>query len=105
MTDITKDKRSGKKGSVCVLKSQVTKEVEYLPLESCKITYNGTELTLKELIDSLESKISTLESTFITFKEKYSTLIESALKVATTALEVAEKQSIQIETINQEVFK
>ena len=53
----------------------------------------------------LEQKIKSLEEAIAAFEERTTKLMTTVSNAATTALQVAQNQSIQIETINQEVFK
>lgn len=105
------DKRYGKIGNVCVLKNAL-KEVEYIPLSKVQVNYQGEFIPLEKYMslqdeknNTLEQKIKSLEEAITAFEEQTTKLMATVSKAATTALQVAQNQSIQIETINQEVFK
>ena len=120
---VSKDKRLASVGEVCVLKNKFTKEVEYLPLAEVSIVYKGQQMSLKELLDKekemidaldekiiqlekkLTDKINELKQVIVEYQESSTKLMATVSNAATTALQVAQSQSIQIETINQEVFK
>lgn len=105
------DKRYGKIGNVCVLKNAL-KEVEYIPLSEVQVNYQGKNISLEKYMtlqdeknNTLEQKIKSLEEAIAAFEERTTKLMSTVSNAATTALQVAQNQSIQIETINQEVFK
>lgn len=105
------DKRYGKIGNVCVLKNAL-KEVEYIPLSEVQVNYQGENISLEKYMtlqdeknSVLEQKIKSLEEAIAAFEERTTKLMATVSNAATTALQVAQNQSIQIETINQEVFK
>ena len=120
---VKNDKRIADKGCVCILKNKFTKEVEYLPLSEVNVTYENEQMSLKELFDKqieminelneriiqtekrLLDKISNMQQIIADYQESTTKLMATVSKAATTALQVAQNQSIQIETINQEVFK
>lgn len=109
---VKNDKRIADKGCVCVLKNKFTKEVEYLPLSEAQVNYQGEFIPLKKYMSLqdeknrvLEQKIKSLEEAIAAFEERTTKLMATVSNAATTALQVAQNQSIQIETINQEVFK
>ena len=109
---VSKDKRMADVGEVCVLKNKFTKEVEYLPLSEVHVTYENEQMSLKEffdkqneMINDLNDKIKNLKQIIADYQESTTKLMATVSKAATTALQVAQNQSIQIETINQEVFK
>lgn len=106
--EVSKDKRNGEVGYVCVLKNRFTKEVEYVALQDIRLD-NGQ--TLKDYIlknesqkKNLEEQISSLKKLLKEYQENSTKAIENAIKASSAALEVAQKQSIQIEILNQEVF-
>lgn len=105
------DKRYGKIGNVCVLKNNL-REVEYIPLSEVQVNYQGEYIPLGKYMSLqdeknsiLEQKIKSLEEAITAFEERTTKLMATVSNAATTALQVAQNQSIQIETINQEVFK
>lgn len=109
---VKNDKRIADKGCVCVLKNKFTKEVEYIPLSEVQVNYQGEFIPLKKYMSLqdeknrvLEQKIKSLEEAIAAFEERTTKLMTTVSNAATTALQVAQNQSIQIETINQEVFK
>lgn len=109
---VKNDKRIADKGCVCILKNKFTKEVEYLPLSEVQVNYQGKNISLEKYMtlqneknNILEQKIKSLEEAIAAFEERTTKLMATASNAATTALQVAQNQSIQIETINQEVFK
>lgn len=109
---VKNDKRIADKGCVCILKNKFTKEVEYLPLSEVQVNYQGEFIPLENYMSLqdkknrvLEQKIKSLEEAITAFEERTTKLMATVSNAATTALQVAQNQSIQIETINQEVFK
>lgn len=109
---VKNDKRIADKGCVCILKNKFTKEVEYLPLSEVQVNYQGEFIPLEKYMSlqdkkntDLEQKIKSLEKAISAFEERITKLMATVSNAATTALQVAQNQSIQIETINQEVFK
>lgn len=107
--EVLKDRRNGEAGYVCVLKNRFTKEVEYVALQDIRLGDNGQ--TLKDYIlknesqkKNLEEQISSLKKLLKEYQENSTKAIENAIKASSAALEVAQKQSIQIEILNQEVF-
>lgn len=109
---VKNDKRIADKGCVCILKNKFTKEVEYIPLSEVQVNYQGEFITLEKYMSLqdkknrvLEQKIKSLEEAITAFEERTTKLMATVSNAATTALQVAQNQSIQIETINQEVFK
>lgn len=106
--EVSKDRRNGEVGYVCVLKNRFTKEVEYIALQDIRLD-NGQ--TLKDYIlknesqkKNLEEQMSSLKQLLKEYQENSTKAIENAIKASSAALEVAQKQSIQIEILNQEVF-
>lgn len=107
--EISKDKRNSEVGYVCVLKNKFTKEVVYVALQDIRLFANGPTLKdyismQKNKIESLDDEISSLKRLLKDYQENSTKLIENAIKASSAALEVAQKQSIQIEILNQEVF-
>lgn len=109
---VKNDKRIADKGCVCILKNKFTKEVEYLPLSEVQVNYQGEFIPLEKYMSlqdkkntDLEQKIKSLEEAIAAFEERITKLMATVSNAATTALQVVQNQSIQIETINQEVFK
>lgn len=109
---VKNDKRIADKGCVCILKNKFTKEVEYLPLSEVQVNYQGEFIHLEKYMSlqdkkntDLEQKIKSQEEAIAAFEERITKLMATVSNAATTALQVAQNQSIQIETINQEVFK
>lgn len=109
---VKNDKRIADKGCVCILKNKFTKEVEYIPLSEVQVNYQGKNISLEKYMtlqdeknSVLEQKIKSLEEAIAAFEERTTKLMATVSNAATTALQVAQNQSIQIETINQEVFK
>lgn len=109
---VKNDKRIADKGCVCILKNKFTKEVEYLPLSEVQVNYQVEFIPLEKYMSLqdeknsvLEQKIKSLEEAIAAFEERTTKLMATVSNAATTALQVAQNQSIQIETINQEVFK
>lgn len=109
---VKNDKRIADKGCVCILKNKFTKEVEYLPLSEVQVNYQDEFIPLEKYMSLqdkknrvLEQKIKSLEEAITAFEERITKLMATVSNAATTALQVAQNQSIQIETINQEVFK
>ena len=109
---VENDKRIADKGCVCILKNKFTKEVEYLPLSEVQVNDQGEFIPLEKYMSlqdkkntDLGQKIKSLEEAISAFEERITKLMATVSNAATTALQVAQNQSIQIETINQEVFK
>lgn len=107
--EVSKDRRNSEVGYVCVLKNRFTKEVEYVSLQDIRLVDNGQ--TLKDYIlenesqkKNLEEQILSLKQLLKEYQENSTKAIENAIKASSAALEVAQKQSIQIEILNQEVF-